>query len=63
VRHQFTHIDMTYRAYECAATGRARAGLGYDDVRWIAAEELDAYGIPAPTRRLLTRLFDGDHRE
>lgn len=57
--HTFTHfkLDIEPRLAECRAGG-GRAG---DEVRdeesaWVPLDEIDAYGVPAPVRKLLDGL-------
>ncbi len=56
VRHAFTHFDLTLRPTLADIDALACAVAESDARRWFAAEELDAIGLPAPIRKLLTRL-------
>jgi ADP-ribose pyrophosphatase YjhB (NUDIX family) len=60
VRYHFVILD-----YLCtAATGEARAGDDAEEVAWIAADEIDRYGINAHAaavlRRALTQMAPTD---
>lgn len=60
IEHALTHFDWTLHPRrlvlpEAANTARPQAGPGEEWAtgRWVAREQLAAYGLPAPLRRLL----------
>lgn len=53
--HTFTHfrLDIEPRVVELGSLRATLASVGDDETVWVALHELDAYGVPAPVRRLL----------
>ena len=54
VAHAFSHYKLELQPLRVRPVAlRARVGDN-DDLRWVARDELNTLGIPAPIRRLLT---------
>ncbi len=57
--HTFTHfrLDIEPRLAELdRASGGTRRALGDAETVWVALRDIDAYGVPAPVRKLLDGL-------
>ncbi len=61
ITHAFTHFDLTLRPTLFDLGAAACAVSELDSPRWFAAHELDGIGLPAPIRKLLTRLPEPSH--
>lgn len=56
--HTFTHfrLDIEPRLAELDRVSGARGALGDAETAWVALRDIDAYGVPAPVRKLLDGL-------
>ncbi|MGA7782787.1 MAG: A/G-specific adenine glycosylase [Paraburkholderia sp.] len=56
--HTFTHfrLDIEPRLAELDRVSGARAVQGDAETAWVALRDIDAYGVPAPVRKLLDGL-------
>ncbi len=56
--HTFTHfrLDIEPRLAELDRVSGARTVLGDAETAWVAIRDIDAYGVPAPVRKLLDGL-------
>jgi A/G-specific adenine glycosylase len=56
--HTFTHfrLDIEPRLAELDRVSGARTVLGDGETAWVAMRDIDAYGVPAPVRKLLDGL-------
>lgn len=55
VKHAFTHFKLTLHAFdaeEIPGDAAARGGV-YDEVRWVAPDELERHALPRAHRRIL----------
>jgi A/G-specific adenine glycosylase len=53
IQHAFTHYRLRMHPLAWDAVALRDAIRDNDDLRWVAAEDLAALGIPAPVRTLL----------
>jgi A/G-specific adenine glycosylase len=56
--HTFTHfrLDIEPRLAELDRVTGGNAALGDAETAWVALRDIDAYGVPAPVRKLLDGL-------
>ena len=56
--HTFTHfrLDIEPRLAELGRAAGGSAALGDAETVWVALRDIDAYGVPAPVRKLLDGL-------
>jgi A/G-specific adenine glycosylase len=56
--HTFTHfrLDIEPRVVELNRVAGARMALADGETAWVSLADIDAYGVPAPVRKLLDGL-------
>ncbi len=56
VQHRFTHFLLHIHPFTAAAQTATDQVRDSEDMAWVAADQFDRYGMPAPIRKLLTSM-------
>jgi A/G-specific adenine glycosylase len=63
IAHGFTHYRLMLQPLRWRAVAMRDVVGDNEAMRWVARDELAAFGIPAPIRTLLEAQFRPDHEE
>jgi A/G-specific adenine glycosylase len=58
IEHVFSHFRLSIQPLQWTVTAPSQHIADNDALRWVPAEQLTAFGLPAPVRRLLHRILE-----
>jgi A/G-specific adenine glycosylase len=57
IRHAYTHFRITLHPYRCRLVNGDPQALGYADLRWVRAAELNDYAFPVTDRKIAAAIL------